>query len=107
MQFFTHPTPNQLSLLAEEHFLWDPTTIGQKAGHLSDEVPTSELQPGDYIENEGSWLMVTMYNGDGFGEVFVVTLRDDSARSGKSWHHTWMMWHQHDLVRRVRRVGGS
>jgi hypothetical protein len=79
---FTHPTANQLSDIAVDNYHFHPDDVGR----LSVFIAPSALKAGDCIEATDGWNMVTMYNQDGFREVFVAEPKDGE------WKHIWMMF---------------
>jgi hypothetical protein len=84
---FTHPTENQLSETACDNYLFHPMDVGRALSHLESAVKPCDLKAGDYIDiDEDDWQLVTAYNEDGFGEVFIAEPKD-----GK-WKHTWLMY---------------
>jgi hypothetical protein len=84
---FTHPTENQLSDLACDNYFFNPKDAGRTLSHLETFLEPCDLKPGDIIDiDEDDWQLVTAYNADGFGEVFIAEPKD-----GK-WKHTWLMY---------------
>lgn len=82
---FTHPTANQLSEIAADNYHFHPKDVGEALSHLATLVEPCDLKAGDYIESDG-WHMVTAYNADGFGEVFVAEPREGQ------WKHHWFLY---------------
>jgi hypothetical protein len=93
---FTHPTEGQLSLIAMEYDYYEPELVSTQLGHLVTELESSQLCPGDYIEADG-WDMVTLYNVDGFKEVFVTKL------DGQSWKHKWYLFDVGTKIKCIQR----
>ena len=91
---FTHPTTNQLSLIAHDHFRFDGDQVGDTLGHLAEEIEPRRVQAGDYIETD-RWRMVTHYNKGGLGEIFV------TEPEGRTWRHTWVKFERGARVRHL------
>lgn len=77
-------------------YRWEADSVGESLGQYATEIEPSQIQPGDYVETD-RWRMVTAYNRDGLGEIFV------TVPNGPAWRHTWVIVDRGAKIRHLSR----
>ena len=93
---FTHPTPTQLTFIAQQHYKYDAQTVGMELGFCAVDTPRDKLNEGDYIELHNGWTMVTHFNAGGLKETFCVDIK--TTGGARDWHHFFVLIPQEETV---------